>query len=290
MDIEVSSTEVSQAADAKRTEASDQVEQKESVDSTESEITEESETSEDADASNEEDAEGTSDDDEAEETEGKEQKKPDLPKGALKRIGKLTKQREEAKQEAEYWKREALKRQEQQPQKEEPAKPQVQTSEGEPQEDDFENHKDYLKAVVKWEYAQEKLMDEQKNREVQVRTEYQTKAQAFKAKVDAFSEANPDYDDAVDSVKDVILSPGLEQSIFESELPGELMLELANNRSELERINSLTPLAAAREIGKIEARLQKQASKVGSLKKRSRNQSMTRTYPSRTTNACDLRN
>lgn len=273
MEIETSSTEAAIAADAKRTEASaEQVETQESVDSNESETSEDSETSDNAESSEEQEAEDSSEDDgQEEENEEKEsEKKSDLPKGLKKRLGRLTRQRQEAKQEAEYWKREALKRQEQSAPKEEDLAPQaVEGGDAEPQEEDFDSHKDYVRAFVKWELRQEKLKEEQKSKEAQAKSAFEKQKQAHIERVQKFKEQTPDFDDVVAEFieehgtdGDFRFTSVFEQAIIDSEVGPALLYELTKNPEELKRINSLGFVSAARELGKLEAKLSSNSSKI----------------------------
>jgi hypothetical protein len=53
------------------------------------------------------------------------------------------------------------------------------------------------------------------------------------------------------------MSVAVQELLVQSENGPELMYELAKNREAFERINKLTPLAAARELGKFEAQFKK---------------------------------
>ena len=57
-------------------------------------------------------------------------------------------------------------------------------------------------------------------------------------------------------VDDIPLSPVLRDIFLSSENGPELAYELAKNRDEFKRVCALPPLAAAREMGKLESRLE----------------------------------
>jgi hypothetical protein len=63
----------------------------------------------------------------------------------------------------------------------------------------------------------------------------------------------------MESVNDIDFPPVFSQVILESEVGPQLMYELAKNRDEALRIRELPPIAAARELGKIEARISSKA-------------------------------
>lgn len=129
----------------------------------------------------------------------------------------------------------------------------------EPKEEDFETHADYVRALAKHTYAEEKARDEQKSREAQAVNEYKAKVQAHQARVAEFSKATPDYakviSEFIEDHGDMRFSVGLEESILESELGPAVIFELAKNPEELNRINRLSLVGASREIGKIEERI-----------------------------------
>lgn len=129
----------------------------------------------------------------------------------------------------------------------------------EPQEETFESHKDYVKALAKWTYEQEKAQDQQKSKEAQAKDAYQSQIKQHNERVAKHKESSPEYQQVVEEFieehGDVRFSPGLQQAVFDSELGPAIIEQLLRAPDEFKRINELTPLAAAREIGKIEARL-----------------------------------
>lgn len=135
------------------------------------------------------------------------------------------------------------------------------SADGEPSEDDFETHKDYVKALAKWTYAQEKAQDEQKSKEAQARNAFESQRKTHNDRVNKFREVVPEYDqvveDFIEENGDVRFSLGLQQAIYDSEDGPAILLELMKTPGELMRVNALSAFAVAREIGRIEARLSK---------------------------------
>lgn len=76
---------------------------------------------------------------------------------------------------------------------------------------------------------------------------FQQRTQAVRAEL-------PDFDDVV-AAADVVVPPALAQAILTSEQGPRIMYQLASSRDELARISALPPLVAAREIGRLEAKL-----------------------------------
>jgi hypothetical protein len=184
--------------------------------------------------------------------------KPKKKKGFKKRIDKLNLRVSEKEQEVEYWKAQALKQQ--QPKTESAlAQEKAPTEiEGKPRADKFETHEEYVEALTDWKLEHRERERETKSREAQVKLEYEKTAQSFQAKIAEFKESNDDFDDVVSDVDDIPLPMTVQDAIRTSDVGPALMYELAKNRDDLERIVRLSPIAAAREIGKIEARISKE--------------------------------
>jgi|GEM_PF-1685119 len=216
-----------------------------SVEASEDETVEASDTSEEIEAKSESD-----DESDVERT-----KKPNVQK----RIDKLTKKAADERREKEFWRTEALKAQSQKTEsKPESVKPSPQVNaEGVPQPDDFENHSDYVRAVAKWEVRQEMATEKQQSRENSLKDEIHQKRLSFAEQAKKVAEAESDYDDVMDGIEGVMIPPAVQSVLLESDDGAKLAYELAKDPKEFERICSLAPLAAARAIGKIEARLSK---------------------------------
>lgn len=125
----------------------------------------------------------------------------------------------------------------------------------EPQLEDFETIAEYTKALLKWDRSKASF-------EVQQQEAQRRQADATKAVVDTWNQKatetkarHTDYDAALASVKDIAIPPAMQHALLESEYGPEIAYHLAKHPEELQRIATLTPLAAARAIGKIEAAL-----------------------------------
>lgn len=138
-------------------------------------------------------------------------------------------------------------------------------SEGKPVADKFDTHEEFVEALTDWKLEQREKANLQKSKEAQAKNAYQDQIKRHNDRVAKFKESAPEFDDViaefVEEHGDVKFSPGLEQSIFDSDNGPAVLLELAKNPEEFDRINRLPPFAAAREIGKIEARVAGKESK-----------------------------
>jgi hypothetical protein len=156
----------------------------------------------------------------------------------------LTKRAHEAEREAQHW-REAAERK--------PAE-----SAGKPSPDKFGSYDEYVEALADWKADQRvaesfKRRDAERSQAAEARAA-EAKAQAWHERQSNFREATPDYD-AVVGKSSVHVAPHVVDTLLDSDSGPELAYHLAKHPETVRRINELSPLAAAREIGRIEASL-----------------------------------
>jgi hypothetical protein len=181
--------------------------------------------------------------------------KPRDEKGQFKspvqdRIDELTRARREAEREAAYWRQRATPTQEPAP----PAKPSV---------DQFKDYGEFVEALADWK-ADQKVSEALKARDTQTaqtaeQRVQETKAQTFAERQATAKTSIPDYD-AVVGAADIPIAPHLGEAILDSDKGPELVYHLAKNPAEAARLSALSPLAAARELGRLEATLGQSAS------------------------------
>lgn len=212
-----------------------------------------------------EESEEESKDDESEESEDVEEKddkkeevKPKKKGGFQKRIDRFKKQLTAKEQELEYWKNQAMVKKEEKPQVQEESKADDLQK---PKAEAFETNAEYLEALADWKADQKLKAFEEKQSKERMKSDYQkqqlTVAEKYQEREKEFAKTVEDYEDVLEEVSDFKPSIGLQECLLTSELGPQLAYNLAKNREELERINALSPLAQAREIGKLEAKLAK---------------------------------
>ena len=189
------------------------------------------------------------------EPEEKLETKPEDPKPKKKTGFQRTK--DKLNREIEFWKTEAIKNQRQTavPVREEPV-PVKANDTGKPDKAKFATHDDYIEAVAEWKADQKFKAIQEEQRQNSVKAEAQRKQNEHFQRLEAFKEANEDFDDVWGSLK-VQMSLAMGETIKESELGPELMYALAKDQKECARIAKLSPLAAARELGKLEVKVSK---------------------------------
>lgn len=83
----------------------------------------------------------------------------------------------------------------------------------------------------------------------------QTAQAEFQRRTAEVRQKHPDFEDVVMSAADVPVSQAVTEALLTSEHGPEIMYQLASSPAELARLSALPPLAAAREIGRLEAKL-----------------------------------
>ena len=176
---------------------------------------------------------------------GGEEKPQEKPKrSARERINELTKRAHEAEREAQRW-REAAERKTADPSEK-------------PNPDKFGSYDEYVEALADWKADQRvaesfKRRDAERSQAAEARAA-EAKAQAWAERQSEFREATPDYD-AVVGKSSVQVAPHVVDALLDSDSGPELAYHLAKRPETVKRINALSPLSAARELGRIEATL-----------------------------------
>jgi len=220
--------------------------------------------SEDANsAAAEPDGENQSEQDEAEKdaaaTDEQKEKKPN-PK-LERRFSEITKQREAARDEAkrEREARESLevRFKELEARVNPPAKTDDEVGE-EPRPDQFSDMYEYAKALA--EYTADKKMAErdQQDKARKAAAEQEVKFKAWADRVNAAKNQLPDFDDMVQS-SDVKVSDPVRDAIIESEYGPQILYYMAENAEFAKKLGDMSIVSAVREIGKVEARYERDA-------------------------------
>jgi len=180
------------------------------------------------------------------------------PKGNPKlerRFSEITKQREEARKEAQQ-EREARQNLEQRlaALEKQPA-PQAQTADQEPQPSQFNDAFEYAKALA--EFTADKRIGEMRRQDAEAKEaqERQKVIETWASKVQAAKTSLPDFDDIVAS-SDVVVNDDIRDAILESDVGPQILYHLAENEDVAKKIAGLSAKQALREIGKLEARFE----------------------------------
>ena len=195
------------------------------------------------------------------EIEEKEQEeKPKANPKLERRFSEITKQREEARKEAQQERqaREALEARlaalERQP------APQAPKVDEEPQPSQFNDAFEYAKALA--EFTADKRIGEMRRQDAEAKeaVERQKVIETWASKVQQAKASLPDFDDIVAS-SSVVVNDDIRDAILESDVGPQILYHLAENDEIAEKIAGLNPKQALREIGKLEARFEAKETK-----------------------------
>jgi len=184
--------------------------------------------------------------------EGERKQNPKLER----RFSEITKQREEARKEAQREReaRQALEARlaalesQNQPEKANP-------TDEKPQPSQFSDAFEYAEALA--EYTADKRIADMKRQEAEAKeaAERQKVIDQWASKVEKAKSSLPDFDDIVAS-SDVVVNDDIRDAILESDVGPQILYHLAENDEVARKIAGLSPKAALREIGKLEARFE----------------------------------
>ena len=184
--------------------------------------------------------------------EGERKQNPKLEK----RFSEITKQREEARLEAQRERQARLELEQRLAALEQNRQPeQAVNIDQEPQPSQFADAFEYAKALA--EYSTEKALAE-RDRQIALAREQEAQQkiiQSWAQKVQAAKAELPDFDDLVAS-SDVVVNNAVRDAILESDVGPKILYHLAENNDLAKKIAGLSPNAALREIGKLEARFE----------------------------------
>jgi hypothetical protein len=184
--------------------------------------------------------------------EGERKQNPKLEK----RFSEITKQREEARKEAQNERQARVELEQRLAALEQQRQPQQQSYvDSEPQPSQFNDAFEYAKALA--EFSTEKALAERDRQVAQQREQeaQQKIIQSWAQKVQEAKAELPDFDDLVAS-SDVVVNNAVRDAILESDVGPKILYHLAENNDLAKKIASLSPNAALREIGKLEARFE----------------------------------
>jgi hypothetical protein len=135
------------------------------------------------------------------------------------------------------------------------AQPQSTTPADKPKLETFQTYEEYVEAVTDWKLESRIRREQAAVAEWQQREQQRAATETWNERVAAAKKTLPDFDDVMEEGSDLPITPALQQTILESELGPQLAYHLAQNPQEVARLSKLSPIATAREIGRLEAKL-----------------------------------
>ena len=172
------------------------------------------------------------------------------------RFEKITKQREEARAEAQK-EREARESLEAKVKElESRSQPQKAQSSEEPRPEQFTDMYEYAKALTDYKVDQRLGEEKQKVEQAKVEAQRQEVINTWTKRVQSAKSEIPDFEEMVGSA-DVTVSNEIRDAIFESDVGPQLLYHLAENPEIAEKLQGMTLTTALRTIGKLEAQFEK---------------------------------
>ena len=181
--------------------------------------------------------------------------KPKRPGGFQKRIAKLSSKLTSAQAETEYWRQQALARQQ------ETAKSEQATSEKpRPREQDYdltttEGWSKYTEDVADWKtdqkFAQVEKQRQEREQQAKSQSEQERLNHAWTEKLSAAKAKHADFDEAVEDLA-IPVTRDVQVAMQESDFGAEILYYFAQHPEEAEQVGKLTGRAADRAIGRVE--------------------------------------
>ena len=199
--------------------------------------------------------EETEEEGDGEEKEGEEE--PAKPK----RTGGFQRKIERLVRENEYLARrfhELTYQQQQRPQQP-PQQPQQQPAvaqDGRPRQDQFDSYDEYLDKLTDWKLEARLQQEHTAQQQRQQAAQQQERLTGWQQRVGQFKNEAPDFEDVLESVDHINLTPVLQQAIMADALGPKLAYELARRPEDFARIASLDPVGALTALGEFKARLE----------------------------------
>jgi hypothetical protein len=166
---------------------------------------------------------------------------------AQERINEAVRKQREAEREASYWRGRA------EGGKKPDAAPAADEPKPKPTADQFDDYGAYVEALTDWK-AEQRVTQAFQQRETTERqqTVEETRAANWSKGIDAVLKIHPDYHDVM-AVSDVPVAQHVQDLLLDSEMGPRLAYHLDRHPDVADRLNKMSPTAAAREIGRIEA-------------------------------------
>ena len=126
-----------------------------------------------------------------------------------------------------------------------------------PQPNQFKDAFEYAEALAKWTVEQHDIQKEQEQRERASKEEGERKQRTWVKRQQEFEKENPDYRDVIASTGDEVqVHQVVLDAMVESENGPEILYHLSKNPELTDAWRDMSPAAALRALGKLEAQLE----------------------------------
>lgn len=140
-----------------------------------------------------------------------------------------------------------------------PQAPQTPEAAAKPKPDQFSTTEEYVEALAAFKaeeiFRTKTQESESQRREAELRQRHQSVVTSYQERVEQAMEKYPDFEDVAYS-PDVPITNAMAATIQESEKGPDIAYFLGKNPAEAQRIAKLSPFLQAKELGKLEAKLE----------------------------------
>jgi hypothetical protein len=127
-----------------------------------------------------------------------------------------------------------------------------------PQKEDFEEEDEFIEALTDWKIDSKLKVSQKETEKIDKEVPKEDLKETYQGLDDAVESGREKYKNFDEIVfnEDLVISPEVTQIALDTDTPEDIIYFLASDPKESERISKLDPVRAAKEIGKIEVKLE----------------------------------
>ena len=133
-------------------------------------------------------------------------------------------------------------------------------TDGRPNQDDFETYEAFSEAMVDWKVDQRmgefQAQEHERIERAQEQRAREEIVARHQARIDTFRSSHDDFDAVFEQGRNLPVTPPMRDAVLNSEAGPALMYHLCSNPDECDRIANMHPMAAIKEMGKLEAQIE----------------------------------
>lgn len=174
-----------------------------------------------------------------------------------KRFSEITRQREEARAEAQREREARASLEARLAELERQSAPKTEAKvDQEPQPHQFEDAFEYAKALADYRVEQRFNQEKQAQEQARVQAERAKIQESWLQKVVAAKSEMPDFDEMIASAGDTPIPDHIRDAVMDSDVGPKILYHFANNPELVGELSNMNPAKALREIGKLETRFE----------------------------------
>ncbi len=174
-----------------------------------------------------------------------------------KRFDKLTREKSELEREKDLWKKQALEGKAPTDDKAKTDTKKDTEGKAKPKADDYDTHDAYVEALTDWKLDERLAKQEREAKDTEERKRITKLDEDWKKQKDAARDHYDDFDDVINNEE--ILVPNIVADTFlNSPIGAHIAYWWGSHPEKVEELIKLSPVALAREMGKIEDRIERQ--------------------------------